>query len=756
MSSAVPQSVLDVIGLLQRHRAVTRVNSPVQVEGGLYQVTVEVAVELPSRAKASGRSSTGVLAREVVIFEFGDGWPISAPRIGLRKDFPRNLPHINPYTEEDYVRPCVYAGSLSELMHREGFDALVDQTVEWLCKAAANNLISATQGWEPTRRDGACGTIVFDADRMADLLPRVGGFVRLPSTFRGINGHRHFVVDLNPDANKRVWYQVREHNDQFGVWTEGQTCAFLAGPSVDQATHAFPVYGVYEPETVKSFDDLRARADHFGIDGEGLLKILNAFFDGSQKSGKTFSWPSGFNAVVILAVHRPLPLISSYGRSVELLPYVVQHDPLPSKKSLNFAKVELALHQQGVTPKVLREVSGTPNDAAERPMVWLGLGSLGSKVALHMVKAGFGNHLFVDNDVLSPHNIARHGLMDVPDRILLPMKSYMMASAAFELGHTQSRALYEDALVLLKSSERFEQTVSEKSLIVDATASLGVLEAACTSALLAEFDGRYARTAMLGNGRVCYLALEGPARGTRVDDLMALLFDRCRADSTLREAINQGTRGVDHLFVGQNCSSSTTIMPDSIISRGAASVAVQLQRWLERGLPDQGTLLLGVEDAAALGLSWSVSTTEPTLVLHAESDGGWEIRVLSEVVRAIEHDVENWRPNETGGALLGHIYPGRRCIVIGGLVDAPPDSKRTPTRFTLGIEGLEESLRQAHKGSLGHLHFVGTWHSHPSGGGHSSIDLRTLGNLATGAEGLPAVSLVWTPTGFLCEVMTIA
>lgn len=753
MSNAVPQSVLDVVWFLRRHSAVSHVGDLVQVDDGAYEVTVKVAVELPSRAKAAGQSSTGVLALEPVVFEFGQGWPITAPRIGLRKDFPRNLPHINPYKEGDYVRPCIYAGSLAELMHREGFDALVDQAAEWLCKAAANNLISETQGWEPTRRDDTCGTVVFDADQMVSLLPTTGGCVRLPSLFRGINGYNHVNVGQNPDKDE-VWYRIREHKDQFGTWFDGQTCTFLAGPALDQNTQALPVYSAYEPETVDCFDGLLAKANHFGIDGERLAKVLNAFFEGSQKVGKTFSWSSGFRVVVVLAVRRPHPLISAYGRDIELLPYIITHTPLPKRISLKFANVEPALHQQSVTPKVLREVSGISPEAANHPLVWLGLGSLGSKAALHMAKAGFGDHLFVDNDLFSPHNTARHGLINPPDAILLPYKSYMMMSTVFDFGYTQSRALHEDALLILTSSQRFAQVVKEKSLIVDATASLKVFEAACSSEPLSQFDVRYVRTAMLGEGRVCYMALEGPRREARVDDLIARLFSRCLTDITLRSKINAGARGLDQLFVGQNCSSSTTIMPDSRISRASASVAVQLERWQEEGLPAHGALLVGLEDEAGLGLAWTVTMEEPTLVLHTTSDGGWEVRVLPDVVRAITSDVEKWRPNETGGALLGHVYPGRRCIVIGGLVDAPPDSKRTTTLFTLGIEGLEGALLQAHRDTLGHLHFVGTWHSHPNGGGASSLDMRTLGNFAVDAQGLPAVSLIWTPSCFLCQVMT--
>ena len=54
--------------------------------------------------------------------------------------------------------------------------------------------------------------------------------------------------------------------------------------------------------------------------------------------------------------------------------------------------------------------------------------------------------------------------------------------------------------------------------------------------------------------------------------------------------------------------------------------------------------------------------------------------------------------------------------------------------------------------TVGHLMFVGTWHSHPLGGPHSGLDRETLRAIAKDAGGLPAVSLVWTPTGLRCAV----
>jgi hypothetical protein len=78
----------------------------------------------------------------------------------------------------------------------------------------------------------------------------------------------------------------------------------------------------------------------------------------------------------------------------------------------------------------------------------------------------------------------------------------------------------------------------------------------------------------------------------------------------------------------------------------------------------------------------------------------------------------------------------------------------TPQRFVLGVEGRRGELIRAHEESLGHLRFVGTWHSHPMGGSHSAVDKVSLKLVAELNDGAPVVSLVWTSAGLIGAVGT--
>ena len=163
-------AIADALHQLRQHRGLARVGTPKSI-GAFTEVEVDVAVELPSRSRRDGLSATGVRAVEPCVLVFDCHWPLSAPKAYLRTDFPLNLPHINPHRVGHRVSPCLFEGSLNELLHRFGLDAIVDQLVAWLHKAAAGTLLDLEQGWEPTRRDDCPSSIVFSAARALGRSP---------------------------------------------------------------------------------------------------------------------------------------------------------------------------------------------------------------------------------------------------------------------------------------------------------------------------------------------------------------------------------------------------------------------------------------------------------------------------------------------------------------------------------------------------------------------------------------------------------
>ncbi|HBN8920214.1 TPA: thiamine biosynthesis protein ThiF, partial [Pseudomonas aeruginosa] len=240
-------AIADALHQLQRHRGLTRVGEP-KVIGASTQIEVDVAVQLPNRSRRSGVSETGVRAVETCVLVFGGDWPLSAPKPFLRADFPLNLPHINPHREGELVSPCLFEGSLNELLHRLGLDAIVDQLVDWLHKAAAGTLLDLEQGWEPTRRDSCPSTVVFSAEKVAAAAPVDGAVLVVSASYVTIDGGLYAIIDDELSAQVDPVFSQGVHNDKLGKWGNGHTATFIArGPITDG--HPYVVER-YQPETV--------------------------------------------------------------------------------------------------------------------------------------------------------------------------------------------------------------------------------------------------------------------------------------------------------------------------------------------------------------------------------------------------------------------------------------------------------------------------------------------------------------------------
>ena len=745
-------SVTDALHQLQRHRGLIRVGEP-RASGESTQIDVDVAVQLPNRSRRNGASETGVRAVETCVLVFGSDWPLFAPNVFLRADFPLNLPHINPHREGDLVSPCLFEGSLDELLHRFGLDAIVDQLIDWLHKAAAGTLLDLEQGWEPTRRDSCPSTVVFSAEKVAAAAPTDGSILVVPAGYVTIDGGLYAIVNAELTAQIDPVFYQDVHNDKLGKWGNGYTVAVIArAPMTDGHPH---VVGRYQPETVVDLATLLDRAAELGIDRDALAQSLDGYYGRSILDilQDSRGWVHGLHAIVILTVQRPVSLVGSPGRNVEVLPYVVRYELNAQSLLERDTTVHSAFHAHALSPELLARTSGIPSAATLQPLVMLGCGSVGSKIAMQLGRAGFGSMTFVDNESMSPHNAARHALIDRASVLAPPRKSVLMKTAFEELSHLQSRAFDADAVTLLVDPEQFATIVpQDAALIVDTTASLQALAAETQSAALDQSPARLARIAMYGQGRCVAVLLEGLGRAGRVDDLTAFLFECCRFVPELRASIAGDTSEPTRIFVGDNCRSLTMPMSDAVVSRSASLAGLQLERWLVDGLPKEATLCAGISDAEGIGMAWTHASLGPTTVLDVADDGGWNIRILHPVVQAINADALHWGSLETGGALVGRISFENRTITITGIVDAPPDSIREAARFVLGTNGLVHNLRTANGASLGYLAFIGTWHSHPKGGQHSGIDRNTLRNIAEDAGGLPAVSLVWTPTGLRCAV----
>ena len=722
---AVPRAIAQALRELETFPDIAQVGEPTQSKRGWTTLTL-FKVPLPTRVMEVGESSTGVKAVEPVFVVFPENYPRCAPRFFLRKDFPRNLPHINPGSKDSFVSPCIYDGSLDDLLHQGlGLTELIYQMQLWLKKAAGNTLIDPKQGWEPIRFDDVDNLIVFDRAKISSMVSNRSGFKLLTCEFFTLpSGTASKILDYNP----RVMDGNYVHEVTQKDFVKGQ-CALGVRPVLFCWPDESTVVDEYFPETVTNLGELLGKSKQYGTYGTfweqiQLLWIL------SRKMSHVVE------VVTIHCVRRPLKLINQ-NSSLEFLSYRVRVQFTGLGTPDMNSPVDIICHRHAVGPDLLRQMSGASLGKMEG-IVQIGCGSLGSKIALHLCRAGHGPFALIDDRYMSEHNLARHALTATAgykaELLKTEMEHFSIQATAYP------KSLQE---FLSKSSSRLFE---KNNLIIDSTASINVRE---TLASLPNSmnESRIFQTGLYTDGKLGFITVEGSARNPRVDDLSAAIFDLAIENKALAGVLAESKDTFHRHSTGQGCGSYTTIIPDTRISLHAAAMAERARQIYEGDIPQVGAVSLGFLTDAGMSLQWqTLSLGKTTRVPLGNKD--WELRVLAPVLEAMEKDVASWPGVETGGVLIGRLCLTRKCAIITRVIDAPPDSIRTSGRFELGTEGLVNRVAAIQKSSG--LTYLGTWHSHLHGSAPSGIDEATLKRIKELRLGIPAFNLIWHNATLTC------
>jgi len=717
--------------LIQSHEAVLRdtlllTNLP---EEG-FEIKFDMNVALPSRAKKKKETKTGVRSQEQVVLRFPKTYPFHAPIILLRPDFNKSLPHINPIVRQsgqNFVSPCIYDGPLNELLHQEadGMSAILNQLSDWLAKAAIDDLIDPSQGWEPIRRDNTFGWMAYD-------LPRLRSFVQNDA---GSLVFRCKVWQL-PDRQYFVWVSDEEPCSI--------TPTLIMGSGIPEKTP----YGIlyqslvvflwadsekiinrYLPEDIENLDQFYQRAKDYNIFGSLQSAVTNIGWAFKQTSRNVANFPF----FVIICVRRPYALIGD-DSSLELIPYVIQckNDnsvtllPEAIKRIHTDSPVFPLGHRHKVTKRLLQRMSGIKTQKNNNPIVHVGCGSVGSKIAMHLARSGHEPFRLIDNAAFSPHNVARHALTSM-SAILGLSKATLLAEEIRSL-RIQAEPTIGDIIEISKSQDgKVNPLINSNSLIIESTGSTAVRDM-LASLPDGQLRGRLFHAALYEQGKVGIIAIEGTGRNPNVNDLVLRFWNERASNAELQSQFSSSSEEMGRQEVGLGCGSHTMVMPDSRISLFTAGMAQRAIQILDskNDVIKAGELWIGILGRNQMSTSWEFIKTDPTTVLTVKAQNVWQIRVLDEAIVQINEESKAWGDTETGGVLIGRICLYNRSFNVARVLEAPPDSTRSHNSFVLGIEGLRKNVQELHDKSGGTLTYVGTWHSHPRGGSASSTDMSSL------------------------------
>lgn len=705
-------------------------------------------VEMPLHMKADGISTSGVRTCEPIFLELPSAYPWQSPRFSLREDFPRNFPHLMPFTATP--RPCLVDGDQDEFflqfgLVEYGVFQLIEQMAVWLRKAAIGNLNDLEQGWEPMLRRDIRNVVEIDAETARGVITKQGGWITWGSQF-----FRSGPISETLNAGVEIWvsskggrtpltlglvdkiFTPRTHTPKFAT---GNSVVGLIWP--DKNPNGSPrISATYIPEDIETLKGLRARAEELGC-GRGLetfLSNLQRGFAGTYLSGPI---PIG----IILCVQRPTHLIGSTS-NVELLPYVVEIRAAKNRTSL-FAQgedepVRPAVHYQSLTAPLLRTLSGV----LKRPsLVMLGCGSVGSKLAMHAARAGQQIVSVSDEASLKPHNMARHALGAEHSA-----RNKAEALAKELAGFGMLAAVHRGNLSVDLHVPNLREQILPKGAgaITNATASLSVRES-LTSAATPRLKARLFEAALFGRGRGAFMLADGNGHNPNHCDLIAEMYASINGTPAAKLLFDH-SEGLVAVQIGQGCGSLTMTMDDARLSSMTASLSQEIGRALDMPI-EEGLIVIGTTDNNTPSSTWTRHTVPAFETIPIAGSDGWELRLSKRVAHKIRAEAKAYDVVETGGIMIGLASARLKTVTVVDLLEAPIDSRRTPSLFVLGTLGLQAAIRDRHEQSGRTLFDVGTWHSHLQDVGPSPTDWKTAADLAA-ERAPPSILLITTPKHF--------
>ncbi len=389
---------------------------------------------------------------------------------------------------------------------------------------------------------------------------------------------------------------------------------------------------------------------------------------------------------------------------------------------------------------VIRELSTTRaalhsgrENHDRRRFVAIGVGALGSQVAMNLARNGFGRWTVIDNDTFMPHNAVRHALAGsylVGHNKAMCMAAYMNSITPLE---SSTQGIPGDFLKPGDYGKAIDDSLASADHVLDMSASVAVARS------LADRDLQCRALSMFlsPSGQDLVFLAENSDRSIRLDDLEMLYYAEVAERAELSGHLE--VHGSPARY-GTSCRDISVSMNQCDVSALAGLGASAIMQNIDKTNAFLRVWRLHPDNSSVNSLNLGV----PTVIKRNRHD--WRIVLSQQVLDRVLTCRADRLPNETGGILLGGVDHARRCVHIVVALASPPDSEEWPTMYIRGVKGLKEARGRIVKATAAHLDYLGEWHSHPEGASArpSKDDQNVfawISDLAA-VDGRPAVMLI--------------
>lgn len=716
-------------------------------------VSLTVSVDLPTGGPVN---DIDIRDREPILFLFHrTRYPRTPPIVfSDRKDFPvERLPHLNTGSALKPASLCLHRGSLRDWFAEHSLADLVGRVRGWFRDAASNRLIREEDRFEGTRIQDATGAMIY---LPADLISHVE---RRWQELGGSSGYAFVMATLlkNKSAKEHYSNQISYHiNFSFPEPPAGKVVDIFRkynrivgeAPDEDKLLFGLLVWGPQNPlaeyfgSLPSKFAELKTFCARIGVPLEAAVEAYWGI--AAQMLG---------GVPLIIAMLRPQKLIGS-DSCVELLHLAVLVSDEYSEEDGRWkdeAPVLVLSHRTPLTVAFARNLSREePNTPSQFALV--GCGAVGSKLSLHLAKAGHCHQTLIDEADLFPHHLVRHGLPPyyVGKNKADALKEYITSMYRLDQDNLKIQSMPVSFDEILDKPE----TLDSIPLLIDATASSAVLNDLIVSTVLPK-NLHCSRCEIADEGRLGLVFWEGKGRNPRIDDLQAILFNLGQQVPVIAQWLTRHRKGqegeraavLEEIGIGLSCSSATFRLADDIVSLHAAVFSAaykERDRWLNE---EQGKIQVAVfHSDDVIGTQTLTFSVSRVLILDAKISTPWQVRIHAHAVDKIRSLMKRAGKRETGGLLLGHAHRKRKVIYVTDMLPPSKDSKGTPYAFKRGVKDYPEILDRIEANTGGLIGYVGEWHTHPHGlAALSATDHQAVRNIRKHLDsvGLPTHILVF-------------
>ena len=635
-----------------------------------------INIELPSYGVFQGLDIKNC---EELLFYISPQYPYKAPYTMMnREDFPfYALPHVNQFIfdgVEPIFKPhiCLHRGDVDEWFHEVGVIGYIARVKQWLKDASKGELIKNNDYFEPMMRlDSSFGSIVYDTDFVIRLIE---------------NNKKSLVIEYKSMLFSTQDIRKAYVDDNFTPIENNIPCIIV----YDKNSNIKDAYlGKYNAK-LKDFIKF--------LDLELIQRAVRHFNNVPNKAHTPIK-----SCFLIYGIKRPQTLIGQ-SSDIEFLNCFIIFNRYFTSAKLNISGEEecrVLRHLNPFSKSIATKISDSAN-IADKKLLLIGCGALGSKISLSLARMGATEQTLVDDDFISPHNLTRHALQF--DFLAEKYNINKAEALQFIIDNMYNKNLckiYKNKIMNLSIEE-----INGNDYIIDCTASGIVLDYLVSTNNIPPII----RAEIADEGKLGLTFIENKNKSLNLKDLRYILYYEALKNEQIYNWLNNNANNKtdfahQEFSVGFGCNSDTMILDDAVINVHAGITTSIIKNLSHK---DFGLIYINLYCQNDLTKnSVSKIVVEPYKIIRRDD---WSIKIKQSVLDEI-HTIA-YEKFENGGIFIGNADKNDKIIRILDIF-IPSDNQRSCSYFIRGQEEVEKYLKHISKRTAGLITYVGEWHTHP-------------------------------------------